>query len=77
MSAWIKVTDKLPEVGVPVVALSQKKGLLVSEVYTPMNFYGDVLGDKRWKHSNSVVAWAPIPSTEEIISDIKENGKGR
>lgn len=81
MSAWIKVTDELPQVDVDVLVLTKNNVCVVSKMYTPKDCHGRVLGDKMWKGSSSfnrsVVAWTPIPSTEEIISDIKENEKGR
>ena len=62
---WIPVKEELPNVGIPVFALTVNGNIAVSKMYIPKDCYGTILGEKEWKGSHafkqSIVAWMPIP----------------
>ena len=62
---WIEVESGLPIIDIPVFVLTKNGSIAVSKMYIPKDCYGNVLGDKEWKGSNSfgesIIAWMYKP----------------
>lgn len=75
-SQWIKVEDELPKLGVSVLVLTNNGKILVTFRYVPKDIYGKILGKTEWNGSrvlgNSILAWMPIPSFDNILEDNKD-----
>lgn len=75
-SQWISVKDALPDVGISVLVLTSNGKVSMSKRYQPKDCRGNDVGIIRWKGSstfeNSIVAWMPIPSFDEILKDNKD-----
>ena len=68
-SDWIKVEDRLPEVGEYVLCATKRGKYIVNSMYIPKNCYGNILGAKEWHGSSSVkdsiTHWMPIVPPKE------------
>lgn len=75
-SQWISVKDALPDVGISVLVLTSKGKVSMSKRYQPKDCRGNDVGIISWKGSstfeNSIVAWMPIPSFDEILKANKD-----
>lgn len=73
---WISVKDTLPDVGISVLVLTSNSKVSMSKIYQPKDCHGNDTGIIRWNGSstfdNSIVAWMPIPSFEEILEANKD-----
>lgn len=66
---WISVDEDLPYVGKQCFVITKNGKCSVSNMYIPKDCYGNVLGGKEWKGSqsfnDSIVAWMPIPEIKK------------
>ena len=66
---WIKVEDKLPEVGEYVLCATKGGKYMINSMYIPKDSYGKILGVKEWRGSSSVkdsiTHWMTIVSPKE------------
>ena len=73
---WINVKDTLPDVGISVLVLTSNSKVSMSKIYQPKDCHGNDTGIIRWSGSstfdNSIVAWMPIPSFDEILQANKD-----
>ena len=61
---WIPVEEELPEVGDVVLVRTKIGKVLTCEMYIPMDYLGNVLGEKEWCGSynfkQAVTHWRPV-----------------
>ena len=61
---WIPVEEELPEVGDVVLVRTKIGKVLTCEMYIPMDYLGNVLGEKKWCGSynfkQAVTHWRPV-----------------
>ena len=66
---WISVEEGIPDVDIQCFVITKNGKCSVSNMYIPKDCYGNVLGGKEWKGSqsfkDSIVAWMPIPEFNE------------
>lgn len=66
---WIKVEDRLPEVGEYVLCATKGGKYMITSMYIPKDCKGKVLGPKEWRGSSSVrdsiTYWMPIVPPKE------------
>lgn len=64
-SPWISVEERLPAVGEKVFAIIRNHKCLLTSMYIPKDYKGNILGEKEWHGSgimaDSIIAWMPIP----------------
>lgn len=75
-SQWVGVEEKLPVEGEIVLVLTSNGKVSTSKRYQPKDCKGRNVGLVTWKGSstfvNSIIAWMPIPSFDDIIEDNKD-----
>lgn len=73
---WINVKDKLPSTGEVVLVLTSNGKVSTTKRYQPKDCRGKDIGLVTWKGSttfvNSIIAWMPIPSFDEILEANKD-----
>ena len=66
---WIPVEEGLPDIDKQCFVITKNGKCSVSNMYIPKDCYGNVLGEKEWKGSqsfkDSIVAWMPIPEIKK------------
>lgn len=73
---WIKVEDRLPEIGENVLCATKGGKYMINSMYIPKDCKGNVLGPKEWRGSSSVkdsiTHWMPIvPPKEDLVIEDK------
>lgn len=71
-SQWISVEDRLPDIDISVLVLTSNRKVSMAKRYQPKDCNGRSVGIVRWSGSstfdNSIIAWMPIPSFDEIFN---------
>lgn len=75
-SQWVSIDERLPFIGEVVLALTSNGKISMAKMYQPKDCHGNDVGVVRWSGSstfnNSIIAWMPIPSFDEILNNNKD-----
>lgn len=73
---WVNVKEQLPQVGISVLVLTSNSKVSISKRYQPKDCKGNNIGTVMWRGSftfqNSIIAWMPIPSFDDILQVNKD-----
>lgn len=75
-SQWVSVKERMPYLGQKVLVLTSNKKVVVSFRYILKDCCGNLLRGAEWNGSralgDSIIAWMPIPSFDDILAGNKD-----